>query len=75
MAHLSSYLYQLSYPAGAFLSTAAQWFHAEPWGQARASANAVSADGTSPLLCAVRADVAPLQAGVVKRWGKHVVIS
>ena len=41
-------------------------------GQARASANAVSADGTSPLLCAVRADVAPLQAGVVKRWEKHV---
>lgn len=29
--------------------------------EARASANAVSADGTSPLLCAVRADVAPLQ--------------
>lgn len=34
-----------------------------PW-EARANANAVSADGTSPLLCAVRADVAPLQVRV-----------
>eukprot|EP00438_Fugacium_kawagutii_P023928 Skav221181 [mRNA] locus=scaffold1504:51167:57162:- [translate_table: standard] len=29
--------------------------------EARASANAVSSDGTSPLLCAVRADVAPIE--------------